>query len=305
MIKAESPLQVTSLPSLSAKRLYEQLIGLDHIKDRVLKEARLLLQPKLLAEWNTRVHKGTARELIKLCERRTPLIIFGGDVGTGKTALAESFGDRLARQEQISVDMYRLSLLTRGVGAVGQMTALISEAFKEVLSASRSARQAEAVKAVILIIDEADALAQSRELSQMHHEDRAGVNSLLQGLNQIAESGLPVLVIMCTNRLGALDPAVQRRAAAVFTFNRPEEQGRRAVLTGFLKELDFTSEQIETLVQLTGSNHGPAYTYSDLFQRFLPSLVLEAFPDHKITYELAVHLAKEIAATPTFNDQHD
>ena len=40
--------------------------------------------------------------------------------------------------------------------------------------ASRSGRGA-----VILLVDEADALAQSREAAQMHHEDRAGVNAFL------------------------------------------------------------------------------------------------------------------------------
>ena len=34
--------------------------------------------------------------------------------------------------------------------------------------------------AAILLIDEADALAQSPAQSQMHHEDRAGVNALVR-----------------------------------------------------------------------------------------------------------------------------
>lgn len=68
---------------------------------------------------------------------------------------------------------------------------------------------------MLLLIDEADALAQSRENAQMHHEDRAGVNAFICG---IANQKLPAAVLMCTNRLKALDPAVQRRAAEVLTF---------------------------------------------------------------------------------------
>jgi AAA+ superfamily predicted ATPase len=66
--------------------------------------------------------------------------------------------------------------------------------------------------AVILLVDEADALAQSREAAQMRHEDRAGVNAFIRGVDRIG-NGLPAAVIMCTNRLSALDPAVRRRAA--------------------------------------------------------------------------------------------
>ena len=56
------------------------------------------------------------------------------------------------------------------------------------------------------MIDEADALAQSRELGQMHHEDRAGVNALIRGLDQLAADRGRVLVVMCTNRIESLGP---------------------------------------------------------------------------------------------------
>ena len=56
----------------------------------------------------------------------------------------------------------------------------------------------------------------------MHHEDRAGVNALIRGISQIATEAPGVLVVMCTNRIGALDPAIRRRAAAEFDFARPD-----------------------------------------------------------------------------------
>src|SRR5258708_8208659 len=76
----------------------------------------------------------------------------------------------------------------------------------------------------ILLIDEADSLAQSREMAQMHHEDRAGVNALIRGIDDVANAKLACLVLMCTNRLGALDPAIRRRAAALFEFARPSQE---------------------------------------------------------------------------------
>ena len=104
------------------------------------------------------------------------------------------------------------------------MTSLLSAAFSEVKEAARKAPAAAAstIRESVLLIDEADALAQSRELGQMHHEDRAGVNALIRGVDDFATGNLPAIVVMCTNRLDALDPAVRRRAAVTFTFSRPE-----------------------------------------------------------------------------------
>jgi AAA+ superfamily predicted ATPase len=68
----------------------------------------------------------------------------------------------------------------------------------------------------------------------MHHEDRAGVNALIRGIDGMRTDRLPVLTILCTNRLDAIDPAVQRRAAAVEMFERPGQAQRAALLTHLL-----------------------------------------------------------------------
>ena len=47
------------------------------------------------------------------------------------------------------------------------------------------------------VVDEADSLAQSREQTQMHHEDRAGVNALLRGIDDFTTEGLPIVVVLC------------------------------------------------------------------------------------------------------------
>ena len=108
------------------------------------------------------------------------------------------------------------------------------------------------VGAIILLVDEADALAQSREAAQMHHEDRAGVNAFVRGVDRLGNGRLPAAVIMCTNRPGALDPAVRRRAADILTFGRPDDEQRRAVLARALGVLRLSSQQIERLVTATG-----------------------------------------------------
>lgn len=297
--------EVREFPDPSAARRYGALVGLDEVKEQLQKEARLLLEPESLATWSNK-HHGRKAAIINLFRDRPPLFIFEGDVGTGKTALAETFGDAVARAANIRVALYALSLTARGTGAVGEMTSLLSAAFNEVKDAARKAasRGGKHNSGIILLVDEADALAQSRELGQMHHEDRAGVNALIRGVDDFATGSLPAIVVMCTNRLSALDPAVRRRAAATFTFSRPNEAQRQALLQPILEELGFTSQQIHSLVVATGATHGRAYgcTYSDLAQRILPGLVLSAYPSRPITFQLAKEVIEQHPPTPPFKE---
>jgi len=178
--------EVREFPDPSAARRFAALVGLDAMKERLLKEARLLFDPDSLTAWSTKHHRQKIR-LIEFFRDRPPLFIFAGDVGTGKTALAETFGDAVAREAGINVTLYALSLNARGTGAVGEMTNLLSKAFGEVKQAAKrmSGRGGKHGAGVVLLIDEADALAQSRELAQRHHEDRAGVNALIRGVDDL------------------------------------------------------------------------------------------------------------------------
>lgn len=295
--------EVIELPDPDVAKRFSGLVGLDAEKERLVKEARLVLKPALLEEWSKQ-HHGTQLPVLSHFRNRPPLFVFAGDVGTGKTTLAESFGDAVARQEHIAVTVYRMSLNARGSGAVGEMTRLISAAFKEVAAAARKGQSGKgrASSATILVIDEADALAQSRELAQMHHEDRAGVNALIRGIDDFSGAGLPVLVIMCTNRLSALDPAVKRRAAEIFEFGRPNKEQRARVLAVGLDGVGFTDAQIAELANITGRNgrQGYGFTYSDLVRRLMPALVLDAFPDRPIGFDGARRIAAAMKPTPPF-----
>ena len=107
------------MPDPDADRRYAQLIGLDDIKDRLAKEAELILQPAKLEQWSTR-HHGDVLPAVRRMEARPPLFVFEGDVGSGKTTLAETFASSIARQHGISVKVRRLSLRSRGSGTVGE-----------------------------------------------------------------------------------------------------------------------------------------------------------------------------------------
>lgn len=295
--------EVFDLPDFDKKRQFEELVGLDQEKELLIKEGRLLVNPRLLDDWSNRYHKQVIPAVAKFHDR-PPLIVFAGDIGTGKTTLADSFGDAIVRAENINGRVLRLSLNTRGSGAVGEMTRLLSSAFEEVTQLARQAVDASGriTSAIILVIDEADALAQSRDFDQMHHEDRAGVNALIRGIDRLTKATLPVIVVMCTNRMEAIDPAVLRRAAAQFIFKRPNEEQRAFVLKGTFGNI-FGSDEIQKFIELTGpeDNSDYGYTYSDLTQRLIPQVLLEAFPDHPVTFDLVASLAKKIRPTKPFN----
>jgi AAA+ superfamily predicted ATPase len=218
--------------------------------------------------------------------------------------LAQSIGDAVARSTDIHVTLYRMSLTSRGTGLVGQMTTLLSGAFASVLEAARKTKGASKHRgAHLLLIDEADALAQTRESAQMHHEDRAGVNALIRGIDELSQERLPTAVIMCTNRLSAIDPGVRRRAAEILEFDRPGEKHRRQILSTALSAAKFKPDQIEKLVAAMGeSPRSPGFTYSDILQRFLPSLVVDAYPHDAITFERASEILSAMQPTPKFTE---
>jgi AAA+ superfamily predicted ATPase len=137
----------------------------------------------------------------------------------------------------------------------------------------------------------------------MHHESISGVNAFIRGIDRLATSRLPAAVIMCTNRYEALDPAVRRRAAEILTFGRPDEAARRRLLEPRLAELGFAPTEIDPIVAATGArNGGPGFTYSDLTQRFIPAVVLDAYPHRAIEPQRALEIASEMRPTPAFKE---
>lgn len=300
--------QTTELPDGDAADRFGALVGLDAIKDRLLGEAGVLLDPTRIKAWSER-HHGDVLDIASTLATRIPLIVLAGDVGTGKTELAETIGDPIARAHKIDVTMYPLSLSTRGQGLVGEMTSLITRAFDAVrgdFANSRDHRTQRAHSAGIIVIDEADALAQSRELAQMHHEDRAGVNALIRAVDGIRRDRLPILTIMCTNRASALDPAITRRAAHIFNLVRPDTEARLALLTAALAGTRIDERFIRDAANLLGpqTNRDYGATYSDIRQRLIPDLFMTAYSvDQPVTGPGLVAAAAALAATRPFANE--
>ena len=289
--------RVVTYPHEKLKEIYDALVGLDSMKAKLVKEAVFLTSPNALAKWSKMKHGGKIISATKTVEQRSPFLIFAGDVGTGKTALAESFGNAISEIVRKPVKLFRISIMTRGGGIVGEMTKLITAAFK---AAEVEANASEGP--TILLLDEADALAQSREAVQMHHEDRAGVNALIQGIDRIRMNTRTMLVIFCTNRLTAIDPAIRRRAADIFEFKRPDGEQRKLLIQQYSSELSLIPEDLDELVKLTGETGGRNYgfSYSDIVNRVFPNAIFSCYPDNALTFQALRNAVLDTKPTEPF-----
>jgi AAA+ superfamily predicted ATPase len=156
---------------------------------------------------------------------------------------------------------------------------------------------------VLLLLDEADALAVSRETQQMHHEDKAGLNTLLQRLDKLRLTRLPIAALFITNRPEALDPAIRRRAALDLHFARPGNDIRAQILLTSVPELRLGEAAVAELVRLTGPNEpknkGVPFTASDLTDRLLPAALRCAYSERRALEVLdLIEQAQMLEPTP-------
>jgi hypothetical protein len=256
---------------------FDALVGLDTIKADVETKLILLLNPGTLESWVEHIYATNApRRLLQTLRDRYPLLIFEGEVGSGKTALARSIGHRLAIRMKKELALFVVNAQVRGGGHVGELTQNIARAF----AAAERSQEREQIP-VILLIDEADALARARGGRQTHHEDDAGVNTLIQRIDRLR--GRPIAVIFATNLAQSLDAAILRRAIASYRFDRPDERQRLLMFARLLEGTDITAQDCEHLVHLTQPRVLPGfgetphrYTYSDISQRIIPQAVEQA-----------------------------
>jgi AAA+ superfamily predicted ATPase len=270
----------------------KRLVGFENRYQRLHRGLRLLADPEELLAWSRKFH----HKELAICDAvsdRYPLVIFAGDVGTGKTVTAEGACDRLAREARKEAMLFKLSTRVRGSGKVGQMSTLLNQAFEVVAKQAGKTRQA------FLIIDEGDSLASTRDTAQSHHEDKVAVNTIIQKIDDLRRHSGRILVFLCTNRAGALDPAIVRRAAITEQFDRPTEQEREELFRMDLDGLNIKDQTIHELVRLTGSRDGqPGLTFSDLRSRLLPDALCRAFPSRALSADDLILAAKEVRPSP-------
>ena len=287
--------------SLTDARLSAQaqrLVGFKGRYERIRQDLRLLIDKEGLEQWS-RKHYSKRVSLLDALQDRYPLIVFHGDVGTGKTATAESIANELAKDLGRDAMLFKLSTRVRGSGNVGEMSTLINQAFEVV------AREAGKAKLAFLIIDEADSLASSRTASQSHHEDKVAVNTLIQKIDDVRRFNGRVLVILCSNRYDALDPAILRRAAYVEQFNRPGDAERLDLLKMDCGDLGLNAHDLDALVSAMGAGgpHRLAYTYSDIRTRVLPEALALAYPSRPVSKDDILAAVRKVAPSPSITPQ--
>jgi AAA+ superfamily predicted ATPase len=280
------------LPNADIAASAKRLVGFENRYQKLHRSLRLLADPEELRAW-TRKHHHKELAVCAAVADRYPLVIFSGDVGTGKTVTAEGACDRLAREARKEAMLFKLSTRVRGSGKVGQMSTLLNQAFDVVAKQAGKSRQA------FLIIDEGDSLASTRDTAQSHHEDKVAVNTIIQKVDDLRRQSGRVLVFLCTNRAGVLDPAIVRRAAVSEQFNRPTDQEREELFRMDLDGLATSDKTIRELVRLTGPRDGrPGFTFSDLRSKLLPDALCRAFPSRPLTEDDLIAAAKEVLPSP-------
>ena len=285
-------------PNADARAWYDRLVGIDDHKQRLLLELELLLYPDRLTKWS-RKHHGKEILACQMMANRAPLVLLEGDVGCGKTVLAETIGDPLTEKAGGKVHLLKINTQVRGTGMVGEMTDLIVQAFTQAEQRADSLKGAP----LLLLIDEADALAAKRVDQHMHHEDKAGLNTLLQRIDGLRLGDRRIAVIFITNRSDALDPAVRRRSALRLTFRRPDNEQRAELFRRSVPEIELSAKHLRELVAATGleaeRKYGATFTWSDITDRLVPAAVRAAFAAGRpLSAADIVQHAQEMEPTP-------
>lgn len=286
------------LPERQLTEREKVLLGFEGRYQRIHNQLRLLLNQSKLQEWSKTYHKSVL-PICDLIADQYPLVIFHGDVGTGKTAAAECIANRIVRESRTEDSvLFKLSNRVRGSGKVGEMGTLLTQAWAEVVEAAGKNRRA------ILIIDEGDSIAASRSQSQSHHEDKVAVNTLIQGVDELRKFGGRIVVILCTNRLSVLDPALRRRAAIVEEFTRPDGSERKALFNMDLAGMGLSDKQLSELAAATGERgNQPAWTYSDIRTRLYPSAMAKAFPQRALSFKDLTDSLLSMNPSPIMEDK--
>ncbi len=284
---------ITELPNADVKRRADVLIGFNKRFERVHNNLKLLIDQEGLIEWSNKHHKIKLPVLETILDRY-PLVLLAGDAGTGKTVSAEGIADRMVRELGKDGFFLKLSTRVRGEGLHGQMGNLVNNAF------DRLKQEAGKKRIAFLFIDEADAIATTRSTHQMHQEEKAAVNTLIQKIDEIRSLNGRAIIFMSTNRLHFIDEAIIRRAAIIMEFERPDENERKELFTKTLDGTGIKDKEFDKLVELTGpdKNNGLGYSFSDLTLKILPEAVAESFPNKPLSFEVLENVIKRVKPSP-------
>ena len=286
----------TKHPDKFSQEVYGSLIGIDEQKNKLLNTLKILLGHQNLKHWEKKYHpKGIS--FLDMININSPLIILSGEVGCGKTALANAIGTPLYEIIKKPVKTFETPSNIRGSGLVGGISSRIATIFEMAKNKLGSKEVG------IIIIDEADDLATSRSQNQAHHEDRAGLNVLIKQIDQLNRNDTPIAVILITNRLSVIDPAVQRRATLSLFFKRPSMEEELALVFNHLfQDVSLSEKELKNLIQHCIQKDIP-YSYSDLIQRVGRQAIIQAISEKvPFSYPIYFQTLKQTEPSPLIID---
>jgi SpoVK/Ycf46/Vps4 family AAA+-type ATPase len=278
-------------PDKELEEVFESLIGIDKQKDELVTTLTFLFDRERITKWQKEHHRNGLRFLERVVSEM-PLVILSGEVGCGKSALANSVGTPVAKRLDKRLTCFETPSDVRGSGRVGELSARITSAFQQVKARIKGD------ECGLLIIDEADDLATNRSQNQAHHEDRAGLNVLVKQIDSISREKVNLVVLLITNRITVLDPAIMRRASLHLTFRRPNDEDRKNVFQYLFEATKTSEKELNKLVEAS-KGHPVPFSYSDLINRVAKQAVFRAVELNKpFTPAIYLEVLKDIHPSP-------
>lgn len=285
-------------PDKYTAKKFDALVGIDEHKKDLLFALQSILDVNGLNAWLSKHHKKGLPYMQQVLSSDR-LIILSGDVGCGKTELAHCVGTPLSKiMGGETIVLFETPSDIRGGGHVGEVSQRITAAFDSAKSSLKKGEYG------ILLIDEGDDLATSRDQMQAHHEDRSGVNVLIKEIDKVQREKLNLAVILITNRAGALDAAVARRATLHLEFGRPNEEILRILFARVFEGLEFDQDTLDEIITAS-QKWGAPYSFSDVTKRIAKQSMISAWSqDAPLTKEIVLEVIGKTSPSPSINTKN-
>ena len=225
-------LQYNSLEKVCEQYTFDDVGGLDKIKQEMVRYAKAIANPEPFNKYGIKPPKG---------------IILAGPPGYGKTLLAKCFAAevgkyiRPSKANTTKIMFAQLNLEEFVSHWLGQTSSNLNKALMGYKSLIHKAQQKDLDLRIIVYMDEMDAIAAKREDTHEAYQKMMGV--LLKHMDGM-EASPKIYWIGSTNRADALDPAITRpgRFDKLIEVNGYEKGGIREIYTIHINKATELSE---------------------------------------------------------------